>query len=105
MMNPPFPYNVVIRRDIANADPFVESEDATEIVYDGVCDYENNRFPITKDGVQIGKYKLYIPDNKVFIEKRDLIELSIHNKVIAGEVLDYFPTNFGTTVTWDSKEN
>lgn len=105
-MNPPFPYNVVIRRIAESDDPFVEMEnlDAT-LVYDGICDFESNRYPTYKDGVHVGKYKLYIPDNTVPVEIDDLIELSIHSRVMHGKVLEFFPTNFGLTITWDSSKN
>lgn len=105
MINPPFPYSVVIRRRIESSDPFVESEEATTLVYDGICDFENNRYPLYRDGVQVGKYKLYIPDNALPVEKKDLIELSVYGRVITGEVVDFFPTNFGLTISWDSSNN
>ena len=105
MINPPFPYQVIIRRTIDNSDPFSKEEESKSIVYEGMCDFENNRYPIYRDGVQVGKYKLYLPNNTTPIEKEDLIELSIYGRVIRGEVVDYFPTNFGLTVSWDSVNN
>lgn len=105
MINPPFPYNVIIRREAANSDPFKEVQNRSSVVYEGVCDFENNRYPLYRDGVQVGKYKLYLPDNTLPIEKKDSIELSIHGRTILGEVVDYFPTNFGLTVSWDSANN
>lgn len=105
MINPPFPYSVIIRRRAEITDPFAEAVEDAVVVYDGICDFENNRYPLYRDGVQVGKYKMYIPDNTLPIEKKDLIELSIHGRVILGEVVDFFPTNFGITISWDSANN
>lgn len=105
MTNPPFPYNVIIRRSAVSSDPFVEVNEELSIVYEGVCDFENNHYPLYRDGVQVGKYKLYLPDNTLPIEKKDLIELSIYGRTILGEIVDYFPTNFGLTISWDSANN
>ena len=105
MINPPFPYKVIIRRRLENPDPFMESDGETTLVYDGICDFENNRYPLYRDGVQVGKYKLYLPENTTPVEKRDLIELSIYGRVIQGEIVDFFPTNFGLTISWDSTSN
>lgn len=105
MMNPPFPYHVTIRRRAVPDDPFKETEGEATLVYDGECDFENNRYPLYRDGVQVGKYKLYIPNNSIPVEIDDLIELSIHSRVINGKVVDFFPTNFGLTVSWDSSKN
>ena len=105
MINPPFPYNVIIRREVEPSDPFVESDDTAISIYNGECDFENNRYPQHKDGVQVGKYKLYLPDNTLPVEIGDKIELSIHNRVIHGSVVEFFPTNFGLTVSWDSSKN
>jgi hypothetical protein len=105
MINPPFPYNVIICRAISNADPFSDAEEAVETVYEGVCDFENSRFPNYKNDVQVGKYKLYLPDNTLPVEIGDKIKLSMHNRVILGEIVDFFPTNFGLTVSWDSVKN
>lgn len=105
MMNPPFPYKVVIYRRVGISDPFIEDDEEKVLVYDGMCDFENNRYPLYRDGVQVGKYKLYLPDNALPIEKKDLIELSIYGRVITGEIVDFFPTNFGLTISWDSTNN
>lgn len=105
MINPPFPYQVTIRRRDDSFDPFKESDEATTVVYEGACDFENNRYPLYRDGVQVGKYKIYLPDNTTPVEIKDLIELSIYGRVITGEIVDFFPTNFGLTISWDSSKN
>lgn len=105
MKNPPFPHSVRITRDVASSDPFVDAEEPKTLIYDGVCDFENNRFPVYKDGVQVGKYKLYLPDNSVSVEISDKIELNLRGRVIEGNVLEFTPTNFGLTITWDSSKN
>ena len=105
MINPPFPYRVIIRRREIASDPFADTQETTTVVYDGECDFENNRYPLYRDGVQVGKYKLYIPNNALPVEKKDIIELSVYSRVITGEVADSFPTNFGLTISWDSSDN
>lgn len=105
MINPPFPYNVVISRKAVPEDPFTPVEQDATIIYDGVCDFEVNRHPSYKNNVQVGKYKLYIPDNTIALEMNDTIELQILSRKMVGNVLDFFPTNFGITVYWDSAEN
>lgn len=105
MTNPPFPYQVIIRRGVPPTNPFEEVEETDSVIYDGVCDFENNRFPTIKNGVQTGKYKLYLPDNTIDVRERDKVELKFLNRVRTGEVLDVFPTNFGLTVSWDSVNN
>ena len=105
MTNPPFPYDVIIRRTLTPTDPFEEVEEAEDVVYDGVCDFENNRFPTVKNGVQVGKYKLYLPNNTVDVQIGDKVELSILSRVIKGKVAEVFPTNFGLTISWDNNNN
>ena len=104
-MNPPFPYRVIIRRPAVIDDPFVSTEGADTVVYEGACDFENNRFPSVKGGVQTGKYKLYIADNTIPIEIADNVELTMHSRVMIGSVVDFMPTNFGLTVFWDNVNN
>lgn len=105
MMNPPFPYQVVIRRAVAAPNPFVVAGEAGTIVYEGACDFENNRFPSVKDGVQVGKYKLYIANNTIPIEIADTVEITMFGRVIKGSIVDFTPTNFGMTVIWDNINN
>lgn len=108
MINPPFPYKVTISRRAVPSDPFAKVDDDWDnatVVYEGECDFENNRYPLYRDGVQVGKYKLYLPDNTTPVEKKDLIKLSIYGRTIWGEIADFFPTNFGLTVSWDSANN
>lgn len=105
MINPPFPYNVIIRRVASPANPFEEVEETNMIVYDGVCDFEGNRHPTIKNGVQTSKYKLYLPDNTTDVRIGDDVELSTYNRVIKGKVADVFPTNFGLTINWDNITN
>ena len=105
MINPPFPYDVIIRRAVTPTDPFEEVDETSAVVYDGVCDFENNRFPTIKNGVQTGKYKLYMPDNTTDLRIGDDVELSILSRVIRGKVVDVFPTNFGLTISWDNALN
>lgn len=105
MKNPPFPYSVRITRDVASSDPFVDAKEPKTLVYDGVCDFENNRYPVYKDGVQVGKYKLYLPDNSTPVDIGDEIELNLLGRVIKGNAVDFTPTNFGLTITWDSSKN
>lgn len=104
-MNPPFPYQVIIRRAVAATDPFVVAGEADTIVYEGACDFENNRFPTTKSGVQVGKYKLYLSDNTIPVEIGDTVELSMYGRVVKGSVTDFTPTNFGLTILWDNTNN
>ena len=104
MINPPFPYSVKICREVASTDPFKDDSE-TITVYKGVCDYEVNRHPSYKNNVQVGKYKLYIPDNTIALELNDTIELQVFNRQIDGKIVDIFTTNFGTTVYWDNSNN
>lgn len=105
-MNPPFPYHVNIKRREPSSDPFLSEEEAFQEVYNGVCDYESNNYPLIKDGVQLGKYNLYLPDRKTPIRKQDIIELSLLNgEIIIGTIVDYIPTNFGLTIKWDNVNN
>lgn len=105
-MNPPFPYNVIIKRRVSSSDPFNSGEDAFQIIYSGVCDYESNRYPLLRDGVQLDKYNLYLPDKNTPVRKQDLIELALLNgEVITGVIVDYNPTNFGLTIKWDNVNN
>lgn len=105
MINPPFPYDVIIRRAVTPTNPFEEVEEIDMVVYDGVCDFESNRYPIIKNGVQTSKYKLYLPDNTTDVRIGDDVELSTYNRVIKGKVADVFPTNFGLTINWDNAAN
>ena len=105
MINPPFPYDVIIRRNVTPTNPFEDAEESAVVVYDGVCDFESNRIPVTKGGVQVGKYKLYLPSNTTDVMPGDIVELTLLSRVIKGEVLDTFPTNFGLTITWDNTGN
>ncbi len=105
MINPPFPYDVIISRTVVPTSPFEEPDDSGVIVYDGVCDFESNRHPIIKNGVQTSKYKLYLPDNTTDVRIGDNVELTTYNRVIKGKVADVFPTNFGLTINWDNTTN
>lgn len=105
MINPPFPYNVTILRRVMTSDPFQEYEDEPLVIYEGCCDFENSRLPVYKDGVQVGKYKLYLPDNIVMVEIGDEVELNINNRLIKGVIVEFFPTNFGLTISWDNANN
>lgn len=105
MINPPFPYNVVIKRRSTSSDPFSSGEDAPQIIYKGKCDWENNRLPNYKEKVQVDKYVLYIPDRNVPVRKKDIIELYTNGETIMGEVIDYIPTNFGLTIRWNNINN
>lgn len=103
MINPPFPYNVVITRS-SSSDPFSE-EGAFSVIYEGKCDWENNRFPTYKDNVQTDKYILYIPDKDAPIKKQDKISLEVNGNIIEGEIMDFIPTNFGLTIRWSNVNN
>lgn len=104
MKNPPFPYSVVITREVKSDDPFV-TETKPEKVYDGKCDKQANNFPTIKNGVEYGKYKLYITPNDIIFKSGDLIELNQRGNIIKGKVSDYNPTNLGTTIYWDVINN
>ena len=105
MINPPFPFDVIIRRAVTPTNPFEEVEEISVVVYDGVCDFENNRYPTIRNGVQTSKYKLYLPDNTTDVRIGDDVELSALTRVIKGKVADVFPTNFGLTISWDNATN
>ena len=105
MINPPFPYQAVILRKAAPSSPFEDVDENAVVVYDGECDFEANHYPTVKNGVQVAKYKLYLPDNTVDVQVGDAIKLSIFGKVRNGVVADVFPTNFGLTVSWDNTNN
>lgn len=104
MINPPFPYSVKILREVASTDPFKEDGETT-VVYEGICDYDVNRHPSFKNNVQVGKYKLYIPNNTIALELNDTIELQILKRQMSGRIVDFFYTNFGITIYWDSCNN
>jgi hypothetical protein len=103
-MNTPFPYHVVISRDEVPLDPFVPKSDNPVVIYDGECDFEISSSN-TRDGVLVGRYRLYIQDNTIPVEKGDNVVLDLKGRVLSGEVVDYFPTNFGLTVYWDNVNN
>jgi hypothetical protein len=105
MINPPFPYQVRILRTVVDKDPFSEVESAKEEIYSGVCDFESTRFPTVKNGVQIGKYKLYIPDNTIPVMLEDTVELNLMGRLMEGKIVEFFPTNFGLTISWDEVNN
>ena len=105
MINPPFPYDVTISREIASSNPFSDEGESPLIIYTGKCDYENNRHSTIQDGVQVGKYNMYIPDRTLPVKKGDTIELTLPNDVVQGVVVDYMPTNFGLTIKWDNINN
>ena len=105
-MNPPFPYKVIITRRLSSSDPFKSGEESFQTIYDGMCDYENNRYPLLRDGVQLDKYNMYISDRMLPVKKQDLIELHLLNgEVINGVIVDYNPTNLGLTIKWDIVNN
>lgn len=105
-MNPPFPYYVIIRREISSSNPFSKEEESPLVIYEGVADYDSNRFPTIKDNVQVGKYNMYIPNRMLAVRKGDSIELTMpNNEIIYGEIVDYMPTNFGLTIKWDNVNN
>jgi hypothetical protein len=105
MINPPFPYQVTILRKAVPSDPFEETKTEDEVIYSGECDFENNRYPIYRDGVQVGKYKVYIPDNMVPVDLGDIVELDVFGRQLNGEIVEFFPTNFGLTISWDNANN
>ena len=106
MINQPFPYLVTISREATSSTPFGEEGESFSIVYSGECDYENNRFPVIKDKVQVGRYNMYIPKRTLRVMKGDIIELTLpSDEIIHGVIVDYMPTNFGLTIKWDNINN
>ena len=105
MMNKPFPYLVSISRMSQSPNPFKDEGSSSTLIYEGYCDYEVNRFPTLKSGVQTERYKMYIKDNTIPVMKGDLISLELSNRNIEGVISDYIPTNFGLTIFWDVVDN
>lgn len=103
--NPPFPLSVVITRSTLPANPFEESDGVMQVIYDGVCDKQVNRFPIIKSGVQVGKYKLYLPTRGIIFKAGDEIALNELGEIIKGRITDKDVTNMGTTIFWDYIQN
>lgn len=104
-MNPPYPYDVIIKRAIENQSPFAEG-DGYKIIYNGKCDYESPYVHYTHKGVQVDKYNMYIKNNRVPVRKRDLIELTLLNgEIVNGVITDYVPTNLGLTIVWEVVNN
>lgn len=104
-MNTPFLYHVIISRDKLSSDPFVSEEGKPTIIYDGDCDFELNSSASIKSDVLVGRYKLYIQDNTIPVDKGDKIQLGMLGRILYGEVVDIFPTNLGLTVYWDNVNN
>ena len=104
-MNPPFPYQVKSTRetDSQSSNPFADNTDIPEVIYEGECDYKMNTRPLVKDGVTIGRYKLYIPDTDIEFAIDDIIEFRMQTKISKGKVIDFSVFNLGTTILWDKQ--
>lgn len=103
--NNPFPYNVTITRDILVEGSSIQRK----ILYDGKCDFDLAT-PTLRDGVLLGKYRLYIPPKAISedatpIEKLDQVMIFLRGRRLYGEVTEVFPSNLGTTVLWDNQNN
>ena len=100
--NPPFPYTCKIIH-YGEVNPFTGVA-VSEVLYEGHCDIEGNKYPTMKEGVLVNKIKIYIDDinspSRIY-NIGDAIEVNRFGKVEEFILNDYFPTNFGTTIQCD----
>ena len=104
--NPPFPYTCrIIHYESVSS---FAGESGEEVLYDGPCDVEGNKYPTLKEGVLVNKVKVFIDDlssqsriyhngDKIIIDRLGQVETYVLN--------DYWPTNFGTTIQCDIASN